>query len=369
MLTLRVVQAKFGDCLILIFGNKEKPKYMLIDGGPGGVYRDHLRVELEKIKTSGGQLELMVLSHIDGDHIVGLLDLTEEMKENVADGEEPIIEIKELWMNSFSQSIAKGNNLRSALQSMLSHVNNLASTMPLGNRAVQSILQGDMLRRNALQLNIPHNITTNHEIISYDNIKEPIAIENIKLTIIGPNEENLNKLRDEWHEWIRKNESKALTTDRELLHQMDRSVPNLSSIMFLLESEGKTILFTGDGRGDFILEGLQKANLLDNAGSLHVDIFKVPHHGSIRNTTQNFFRKVTANQYIISADGRHHNPDFETLAWIVGCAHEQSRRFELICTNRTDSTERLEKEFPMSAYGYTLHYMPKEEHSVDINLL
>jgi len=62
MLTLKVVQAKFGDCMILKFGDSQKPHYMLIDGGPGGTYRDHLRHELEKISSAGGQLDLVVLS-------------------------------------------------------------------------------------------------------------------------------------------------------------------------------------------------------------------------------------------------------------------------------------------------------------------
>jgi hypothetical protein len=35
----------------------------------------------------------------------------------------------------------------------------------------------------------------------------------------------------------------------------DRSIPNLSSIMILAEAdEGKKILFTGDGRGDHLLQ-------------------------------------------------------------------------------------------------------------------
>lgn len=368
MFTLKVVQAKFGDCLLLRFGNKDAPKYMLIDGGPGGVYNDHLKGELEKISGSGGSLELLVLSHIDGDHIVGLLNLTEEMKENAADGEKPLIEIKDLWMNSFSDSIAKGNNLANALQNMLNGVNNLTTTMPDGNRALLSIRQGNTLRRNALLLNIPLNRIASQEIISYDTIREPITLDNVRLTVIGPNEENLEKLRGEWHAWIRKNEAKVMTTDEELLQQMDRSVPNLSSIMFLAEAEGKRILFTGDGRGDFILEGLQKAGLMDEEGSYHVDIFKVPHHGSIRNTTQDFFKKVTADKYVISGDGRHHNPGFETLSWIVSCAKEQGREIELICTNKTEATEKLELEFPPAGYQYKLHYLPEDAHSIDIDL-
>lgn len=368
MLTLKVIQAKYGDCLLLAYGEEVKPSYMLIDGGPAGTYQNHLKAELEKVKAKGGKLDLLVLSHVDGDHIVGLLDLTEAIRENAADGDEPLIEIKELWMNSFSQSVAKGTNLKVALQHMLANVNNLASTMPSGNKALLSILQGDTLRRNALLLDIPTNRITDNEIISYETVKDPVQIENLRIHIIGPNEENLRKLQKEWQEWIRKNESRIMTTDQELLSSIDKSVPNLSSIMFLLEAEGKKILFTGDGRGDFIIEGLQKAELLDHQGSIHVDVFKVPHHGSIRNATQDFFEKVTADIYIISADGRHHNPDYETLSWIVSSAKKQGRKISLICTNSTDSTEKLKTTFPPIENDYHLVYMEQGTDSLDIDL-
>lgn len=368
MLTLRIVQAKFGDCLIIEFGDKQHPRYMLIDGGPGGVYADSLKEELSKIKNKGGCLDLMVLSHIDGDHIVGLLDLLEELKQNAADEEANVIDVKELWVNTFSQTLSRGNNLTNALQRMFMNVNNVASALPSANLAIQSVLQGDTLRRNAMVLNIPINKLSKNEIISCETIGEPIVLENIKLTIIGPNKENLEKLKKEWLEWIKKNEAKVLTADRDLLRQMDRSVPNLSSIMFLMESHGKTILFTGDGRGDFIIDGLEKAGLLKE-GKIHVNVFKVPHHGSVRNATEDFFDKITADTYIISADGRHHNPDFETLSWIVTCAHNQNRKITMFCTNETDSSIQLLSEFPESEYGYKLAYLPKGQTSMALDLI
>lgn len=368
MFKLRVVQAKFGDCLIVEYGDKENSKYMLIDGGPGGVYPGSLRSELLKIKNNGGQIDLMVLSHIDGDHIVGLIDLLEELKQNVADEEDPVIKINELWINSFSQTISRGNNLTKAIQNMFKNVNNVASTMPESHLAIQSVLQGDTLRRNAKLLNIPINQLSKNEIISCETISECITLDNIKVTIIGPNKTNLEKLQKEWIEWIRKNEAKVMTADRELLKQLDKSVPNLSSIMFLMESDGKTILFTGDGRGDFIIEGLEKAKLLNGEGKLHVDVFKVPHHGSVRNSTEDFFDKVIADIYIISADGRHDNPDFETLSWIVTSAKKQGRKVKLICTNETDSSEKLLKDFPQPEFGYELEYLPKGETSMELLL-
>lgn len=366
MFRIKVVQAKFGDCFIVEYGTRENPKHMLIDGGPGGVYSNYLRHELSAIKNNGGRLDMMVLSHIDGDHIVGLLDLMEELKQNAADEEEAIVSVDELWVNTFSKTISQETNLTQALQSMFLNVNNLTSTLPSSNLAIKSILQGDTLRRNALLLSIPMNKVSANHIISCETISEPIKIDNLKITIIGPNKENLEKLRKEWFEWIRTHEAKVLTSDPHILQQIDRSVPNLSSIMFLMESAGKRVLFTGDGRGDFIIEGLGITGLLDDDGKIHVDVFKVPHHGSVRNTTEDFFDSITADTYIISADGRHHNPDFETLSRIVRSAHAQNRRIRMICTNETDSSRKLLKQFDVSEYGYQLQYLPEGETSMSL---
>lgn len=366
MLILRIVQAKFGDCLILIYGTEQKPKYMLIDGGPGGVYKDFLKTELQKINASGGCLELMVLSHIDSDHIVGLIDLTEELKEQNADGKDPLISIKELWMNSFAHAIGKGNKLTQAVQGILSRVNNIQAAMPQGDRAFQSINQGNILRRNALLLDIPLNQITGGETISYNSLSDSFKMDSLSITVIGPNEENLNKLREEWEAWILKNENKLMIGEKEVLAYLDKSVPNLSSIMFLIEAEGKTLLFTGDGRGDFILEGLEKAKLLDKNGKIHLDVFKVPHHGSIRNASEDFFKRVTADKYVISGDGRHGNPEFESLRLIVEATSKQNRNIELLCTNKTDATKKLVKEYPKDKFGYKMTYLQKGMTAMDV---
>lgn len=368
MFTLRIIQAKFGDCLLVIFGNKEKPKYLLIDGGPGGVYPNYLRPELEKISQTGGELELVVLSHIDGDHIVGLINLLEELREQQADEVTPIIKVKELWMNAFSNSIDKNNQLVPAIKSLFSKVQNINSTMPEGELAFLSIAQGNTLMRSAMILGIPVNEVVNSKVLSANTLPTPLTMDNITLTIIGPNEENLKKLEEEWKDWIQKNEAKIMMSDPEILANADKSVPNLSSIMFLMESSGKTILFTGDGRGDFILEGLEKKGLMNEEGRIHVDVFKVPHHGSIRNATEEFFKRVIADRYILSGDGRHGNPEFGTMHWIVEAAKTQDRRIELICTNETSDTKKLEKEFPPNEFGYQLTYLGKGINTMDIAL-
>jgi len=50
---------------------------------------------------------------------------------------------------------------------------------------------------------------------------------------------------------------------------------------------------------------------------IHVDLLKMPHHGSARNVAREFFEQVTADHYVISADGRFDNPDLEMLKMLT----------------------------------------------------
>jgi hypothetical protein len=144
-------------------------------------------------------------------------------------------------------------------------------------------------------------------------------------------------------------------------------VPNLSSIVVLAQCNGKTVLLTGDARGDHILDGLKQAKLL-TGGKLHVDVLKVQHHGSDRNATQTFFKTVTADVYVISADGTHGNPDYDTLKWIVEAAHGAGRPIELVVTNSTPSVKKLKQTHRPADHGYKLTVLPKTKHSIAVTL-
>jgi hypothetical protein len=50
---------------------------------------------------------------------------------------------------------------------------------------------------------------------------------------------------------------------------------------------------------------------------LHVDILKVPHHGSANNVELAFFKKVTADHYVFSGNGEHGNPERETIEMLL----------------------------------------------------
>ncbi|MGC9350007.1 MAG: hypothetical protein ACP5JG_17845, partial [Anaerolineae bacterium] len=143
---------------------------------------------------------------------------------------------------------------------------------------------------------------------------------------------------------------------------MDTSVPNLSSIMLMAEAEGRRVLLTGDGRSDDLEEGLQRAGYLEPGGQLHVDVLKLPHHGSKRNMTEDFLRRITADTYVISASGYHGHPSKDTLQWVVTAARDQGRTIDIVATNSTRSLRDLVKTHDPDDYGYRLTVMPKATH-------
>lgn len=361
MFNLVAIQSFFGDCLLLEYGTPQQPRYMLVDGGPANTFEQHLSAVLKKLKSSGRDLELVILSHVDTDHVTGLLDYFAELRGNDA-GAYPAV--GGVWHNSFGQTIDPNGTLAPRLQAVMNAT--AAIMMPQAAMAINGIAEGNQLRTQAVLLGLPLNAGFPDNLIITDTAGAPKSFGNLTLTIAGPTQANLDELRAEWEEWLEKHEDDLAGAVPRVMANADRSVANLSSIQLLAEADGKTLLLTGDGRSDHLLQGLRQADLLDGNGALHVDVLKLPHHGSDRNVTRKFFRTVTADTYVASADGTHGNPDLATLIWIVEVAREAQREITVICTNETESTDKLQDDYPADDYGYTLKFMPSNKSEIRI---
>src|SRR5262249_36160975 len=103
--TLEALQADHGDSLILHYGPVDKPRFIVIDGGPKGIFKSSLSPRLQAIKNArgGGVLELrmVMVSHIDDDHITGVLDLAKMLRDLQDRGVPLPYDILTLWHNSF----------------------------------------------------------------------------------------------------------------------------------------------------------------------------------------------------------------------------------------------------------------------------
>jgi hypothetical protein len=365
MLKLRVVQAEFGDCLILEYGTVASPRYILIDGGPDDTYGRHLKGELENIGNQGGKLDMVVLSHVDNDHVIGLLDLFAELRDQRANGAPATIAVGALWHNSFSRTIDTDNTIQSRLASLAAVA---GQTMTVLSMAVKGIAEGGQLRTAATQLGISINPEFANDLVSVDEAPAAKKFGNLSLWTVGPTKANLAELKAKWEQWLQDHTTSVTSGDPYVMANSDRSVPNLSSIMLLAEADRRRILLTGDGRSDHLLQGLKQANFLGPSSALHVDVLKLPHHGSDRNVTKKFFKTVTADHYVASANGKDDNPDLATLIWVVETAKEQGRQIEIHVTNATPSTQQLTEDYDPATYGYQIRVMSKTAHSLALDL-
>ena len=77
---LRIFQSDKGDCLLLEgrSDNGQPGPLILCDGGMGPSMRNFVRDELSKLRDDGRDIDLAYISHIDNDHINGVLQLLED---------------------------------------------------------------------------------------------------------------------------------------------------------------------------------------------------------------------------------------------------------------------------------------------------
>ena len=330
LFTLEVLKAKHGDSLLLHSGTNANPEIMVIDGGPAGVFNATLKPRLQTIsdnlQLAPLPLAMVMVSHIDDDHINGIKALTAFMLQEKAAHKPAPYTIDNFWCNSFDDIIGNVQLPKAAGMAANASVASVsAAALPKLkakdshiSAVIASVGQGRDVRNNAIKLglavNKPFTVLkkTQAVMVRGDVGQKPVTVGKTKVTVIFPTAKRLEELQTEWDKELKKAAKKDKTikmaTVAELLTKMDTSPYNLSSIVCLVEAGGKKILLTGDARMDDIEEGLKQHKLFKK-GKMEIDIFKLPHHGSDRNATPSLLKKIKAKHYIISADGKHDNPD------------------------------------------------------------
>jgi hypothetical protein len=337
--SLDVIRARKGDCLMVHYGSKDDPHLLMIDGGPKAVYGPHLRPRIEQIREVRGlskneplPVDLLMVSHVDDDHIQGILDLTRELRESDMNKQPQLIQVFDFWHNSFENIIGQTpDQLTASFTSQFGAASTEGDppdltverddedeeTISATLKVLASIKQGAQLRADVERLKFPLNLEFNEELVLATG-KNSFDMENgLKFTVIGPMLPELKKLHAKHQQWLNELDEKGMTAEDALAAYVDKSVPNLSSIVVLAEVQKKKMLLTGDARGDKILEGMELVGLVKKEGKLHVDVLKVPHHGSANNLDLDFFERVTADHYVFSGNGEHGNPEREALEMLL----------------------------------------------------
>lgn len=349
--SLDVLRAHKGDCLILHYGTEEEPRLMLIDGGPADVYTPELKPRLQQIRSTRTELDdadplpvdVVMVSHVDDDHINGIIELTEEQRLKSTDIR---LAVSSLWHNSFDDllntkpgeltagfgtaSLGGGGGNDDAAFDSGSVLAGLGQKMALNDDAetedmhqtidvLASIPQGRTLRDNAKELKWKPNREFKGKLILATAQTKPVTLGGeLKITVAGPMQDELLALQEEHDKWLAAQKKKKKEEPNAVPAAfVDESIPNLSSIVVFAEVDDKSMLLTGDARGDKILKGLELVGVLPVGGNRHINLLKVPHHGSDNNMETIFFERLPADHYVFSGDGQHGNPERATLQMLL----------------------------------------------------
>lgn len=295
MIRLTMLPGEDGDCLLLEYGDGTFTRRMLIDGGRTGTYAA-IKPTLAALDAD---LDVLVVTHVDQDHILGVLALMEDASRPVQFGD--------VWFNGF---------------------NELLDTEDFGPQ------DGEKLTTALVDQSIPWNVAFGGRSVE---VGRPITWfdDGSSLTVLSPDRSQLAKLAPHW---VKECAKHGLIPGRDPVPEppgfesfgpvdvdtlartqfkADTSTTNLTSIGFLFEFEGKRIVFTGDADDRRIVESL-RARAAAEGGKLRLDALKVAHHGSDHNLSKNLLDLLDCPRYLISTSGaRHGHPNNIAMARIL----------------------------------------------------
>src|SRR5262245_38456169 len=316
-LRIEMGKALHGDCLFVEWGGANGKHRMLIDGGPIGAY-DALATRIEAFGADERQFELIVLSHVDTDHVEGLVRLFAEPATQWP------FQVKDVWFNGWrhmDEEDILGGRQGEFFSALLQH------RLPPG--AWNGAFAGAVV--------VPSS--------------GPLPVVSLaggmKLTLLSPTRPKLDKMREAWRKdlkatgikpgdidaaWQELRTQKKYLPDEGLLSSSDSSIATIlkrqfkadqaaangASIAFLAEQAAGSCLFLADAHPDTVRSSLKR--LLEERGvkRLSVDAVKVAHHGSKNNTDEELVSLIDSPRFLLSTSGaQFKHPDEEAIARVI----------------------------------------------------
>ena len=317
---IEMLPARHGDALWIEYGTADRTRRILIDGGPLHAYAD-LSARLEQLPPGDQGVELVVISHVDTDHIEGLIRMMAEpeMRWPIAP--------EEIWFNGW-RHIEEANTL--------------------GGREGEFL--SALIHRRAVDI---WNTSFDGKAVCTGKLADDVVelADGMRLTLVSPNAKALARLKRDWLKsvdkweidpgdlddaWDQLVEENKFHPDSELtlgpddlsqellslLKGRDSSTANRSSIAFLAEFAGKSCLFLADAHPRVVCESLRQQGY-SKEQPLKVNALKMSHHGSKNNITKELLELVDAKHYLVSTNGdKFKHPDSEAIEAVI----EGSRR-------------------------------------------
>jgi len=315
---LTFLDARQGDAIWVRWGGGRQLVVDMGTAGAGRAIADRFRA----LPDTGRAFELLVVTHIDIDHIGGVLT-------GLVDPHHPVpVAFADVWFNGWE------------------HLNGLVPAEVRSPLEPMGGVQGERLttwlRSHAW------NAAFHRAAVVRTETELPVVElpDGLTVTVLAPVQQRLTELIVEWRDAVEAALQKGKlddvspglepmgpTTpptlesaiDLQILSEdaspVDSSQPNATSIALMLEHEGKRALLTGDSTAAELLGGLrllrEKQGLASGA-RVPFDLVKLPHHGSRSNVSRELVQAIECPQWVFSTDGtifRH--PDAVAVSRVV----------------------------------------------------
>jgi hypothetical protein len=296
------------------------------------------------------RFELLVLSHIDADHVEGAVPLLGDT--------ELKLQLGEVWFNAWrhlplpQQDAAENKDDRLGAHH---------------GEFVSALLDSSKIPWNTGPIMVPET----GPLPTFD------LPGGMRLTLLSPTSEQLARLRPRWAKEAKEQGLQEHST-REALTLLrskrrlqpdalgpqqnierlastdfdeDETRPNGSSIALLAEYQGKRLLLTADAYPSVLIRSLRRLLSERNLTTLPLDAFKLSHHGSAGNTNQELLEQVRCRRYLVSTSGSYfEHPDPEAIARVI---MHGGRNVELYFNYASDETRRWADKELQRKYGFS----------------
>jgi Metallo-beta-lactamase superfamily len=353
-LTIDVLPANRGDCLLIECRGSGRPWRLLVDGGLSETW-PLLRARLAALPDDDRIVDLAVVTHIDADHIGGMIQLLGSADSDVVIGD--------VWFNGLPQLPDTAGRSRSVAQgeSLVKLLTGTSTAVPPWNRAFDGAAVCTLADATP-------------RVVERDGWPT--------ITVLTPAPRRLGRLRTKWeHEQgrLRRGEPSeqeeppappASLDDLDKLATVktapDTSVANGSSIALLLEHRGTRCLLCGDAFVPDLRESLSALADERGGGPIEIDVFKLSHHGSRGNISRALLELVPARHYVVSTNGDlFMHPDDVALARVITAG---PAGLTLWFNYSTAANRRWEATELTSRYGYRARYPEGDGQGVRIEL-
>ncbi|TPN82554.1 MBL fold metallo-hydrolase [Mesorhizobium sp. CU2] len=297
--SITVFKVLDGDCIFIRCLGGKASFNVLIDGGRPSSAKILLTF-IDSLPQQDRHIDLFVVTHIDADHISGAISIARDSKLKDL--------VRAVWFNGAQQIVGS-----------------LAS-LPL------SVTQGDAFSTTIRDNNWPWNSITNGTAIYRRGDRSALKVSedhDVTIRVLGPSVDALRALAAIWAEPREDNGDRstngavAMGTDAALniqalagaQYHADRTIPNGSSIAFLLEHGAARVLVCADSHAETLVTAIDE----EFGGELQVSAATLPHHGSKKNMSSDLAKRVSAHTWIISTEGgdKHRFPNGESIARVL----------------------------------------------------